>query len=510
MRRSLIGKTNGNCVDGSIWRLLKGPALKTVTLMLIAVIAIAALFMHTSPALAFDPIYNWYTDVPTDASYAAALSQLTSIGIFSGNGKGYFQPNGYLTREQFAKVAVLAANLADTVADLKGSTPFPDINSQRWSSGYINVAVANHYILGMLDHKFHPADNVTFAQACTVFVRMLGYTDQDLASSGLWPDNYISKAADLGLTQGIDLKSDDFLPRWTAAAMIGKLLTTDIKAASATANAITFENSTGLLTDCIVLDTPKTSQKLASDQLLTNKGILKSSVDISQVEPGARYAFRLDTNGVIIDIVGEINELSHATVINTLNNEITFSIDGVSSQMSLPNDTVYYYNGAVCDYDTARGLLQPDTSVVFAMNGDKSGYDYAVVYDPAYGRPQVADVNSYTTKKAGSIDLSGNAKILLNGDFVTYLAVSNLDVVYDVKDIWGGNEYILIVRNVINGAINGYTPSKLSPKSMIINKKSYDFSQYFDIANLRSDNFKIGDTINASLGIDGKIVSISY
>jgi hypothetical protein len=67
-------------------------------------------------------------------------------------------------------------------------------------SGYINVAVKYGYISGMDDGKFHPKDSVSFAQACTVIVKVLGVAGIDYPLSGQWPENYIAKAKSMGLT----------------------------------------------------------------------------------------------------------------------------------------------------------------------------------------------------------------------------------------------------------------------------------------------------------------------
>ena len=131
--------------------------------------------------------YASFQDVPQGASYSDALSRVTALGIMGGVGDNLFQPDSVLTREQFAKSIVVAAGLNDTAGTLKGSTIFADIDPSRWSNGFINAALNNGFITGMPDGTFHPTDSITFAQACTVLVKALGYTDQDVP--GMWPKN---------------------------------------------------------------------------------------------------------------------------------------------------------------------------------------------------------------------------------------------------------------------------------------------------------------------------------
>ena len=164
--------------------------------------------------IAFVPIstYAAFSDVPQNASYQSALDRLTSLGIMSGYSNGQFKPDDNLTREQFAKIIVTAAGLIDNAQLVNGSTEFSDVSPSSWSSGYINVALGKEFIVGEADGKFHPSDNVTFDTVCTAIIRALGYIDQDVP--GNWPQNYISKASQLGLTAGVSLNASSPVPRW--------------------------------------------------------------------------------------------------------------------------------------------------------------------------------------------------------------------------------------------------------------------------------------------------------
>ena len=133
-----------------------------------------------------------------------------------------------------------------------GTSIFPDVKETAWSSGYINEAIDKGYITGMTDGRFHPADYISYAQICTILVKALGYTDQDI--TGQWPQNYISKASLLGLTKGVNLKSNDKTPRWAAVTMINNLLDTEVKSSGTGTASQTFIEATGFYTKCMTVD----------------------------------------------------------------------------------------------------------------------------------------------------------------------------------------------------------------------------------------------------------------
>jgi hypothetical protein len=261
-----------------------------------------------------------FSDVPENASYDEALNRLSVLGIMGGNDKGQFMPDEMLTREQFAKVIVVASGLEDDAKALKGTTVFADISYNAWSSGYINMALSKGFITGMPDGKFHPNEKVTFAQACTVLVKALGYNDTDL--KGYWPNNYIEKARSLGLFEGINLGKNDGLPRWAAAVMLHNLLSTNVKKNNAEAEK-TFAEASGLYTCAIVLADSRTSDKLLKNQILTDKGIYYIQDDIKNLELGNEYEFYIEDEK-IHRVYNKLKTVVSYTVESTLENKIAY------------------------------------------------------------------------------------------------------------------------------------------------------------------------------------------
>ncbi len=156
-------------------------------------------------ALAFGSMGAAFAAAPemnkdTDKKVAEAVERLNAFGIVNGMEDGKYHEEMKVTREQFAKILVEALGLGSAADAAKGSTKFSDVESSRWSAGYINVAQGQGLLSGYPDGTFQPAKEVSYAEAVTMLVRALGYKDEFLAGS--WPGNYVSKAADAGITDG--------------------------------------------------------------------------------------------------------------------------------------------------------------------------------------------------------------------------------------------------------------------------------------------------------------------
>ena len=61
----------------------------------------------------------------------------------------------------------------------------------------------------------------------------------------------------------------------------------------------------------------------------------------------------------------------------------------VTSGMSLPKATSYYYGGAKVNYNTAVNDINLYSSIMLSKNSSNSGYDYAVIIDPVFSIPKV-------------------------------------------------------------------------------------------------------------------------
>lgn len=173
---------------------------------LVVLLALVMVLAFAATSLADDTRIPDYTDVKADTPYACDIYRLTALGVLQGNNGwgGAYRPAEYLTRAEFAKIAIYMFGAEDTVsyyASLKSS--FSDVAEGFWAEGYINAALDLGLMKGRGNGIFDPNSTVTTQEVATVVLRAVGYTDE---LPGAWPTDYITKAANVS-----SWKSDDTL-----------------------------------------------------------------------------------------------------------------------------------------------------------------------------------------------------------------------------------------------------------------------------------------------------------
>ena len=134
---------------------------------------------------------NWnqvsgFSDVKRSAWYNNAISTLTKAGILKGYEDGTFQPNGYITRAEFATIAIRFFS-----GVYEGEDLFPDIKGH-WAEDYINNAANKGLVKGYEDGTFGPDRYITRAEAVTLVNRTLNrhpHNDGLHKDMLVWPDN---------------------------------------------------------------------------------------------------------------------------------------------------------------------------------------------------------------------------------------------------------------------------------------------------------------------------------
>ncbi|WP_010252286.1 S-layer homology domain-containing protein [Acetivibrio cellulolyticus] len=443
-----------------------------------------------------------FSDVSPKASYADEVNHLASLGIINGNENGEFKPNDMITREQFARLIIAAAD-EDYKADIyKKTTVFPDISSSRWSSGFVNAAVKLGYMKGMLDGKFHPTEGVTYSQVCTVLVKMLGYTDSDL--SGTWPQSYLVKAKEIGLSDGVNFTSNDQMPRWAVAVMLDNLLDSSLKSNPAKKFSETIDS----YAQYIVLATSETSSSVSEGEVLTDKGTFIIGDASIKLELGNKYRLNVDDN-TIYGVYSNMSDSLNLSIDSISSTTITYKDATGTHSMILPSAPTYYYKGVQQKYDAIPGLLEKCSSIVFNKNASGTGYEYAVISDPIYSKPEVVGKSNKTNEGVGKIKFESRIEITKSGTIITVPEIEQDDVIYEVTDIWGGNKYILDVENSVDGELTDILPNKVSPKKISVDGVSYELGEYMDLSKINSQGvMKVKDSVTVLLGYDGKVVDM--
>lgn len=174
-----------------------------------------------------------FTDI-TDSAVAEAAEALRLMGVVNGTGGTSFTPGGTLTRAQFSKMTVLCMALEEEVPAYETRTIFRDVKDH-WAKGYVNLAASyqtgkedsSRLIAGVGDGTFQPDRVITYGEAVTILLRVLGYTAEADRS---WPHGAVATAKSIGLADGLPaLTAASTITRGQAALLFRNLLLCDTK-----------------------------------------------------------------------------------------------------------------------------------------------------------------------------------------------------------------------------------------------------------------------------------------
>ncbi len=133
--------------------------------------------------------------------YEESVELLNALNIMVGDDTGEFRLDDPIKRSEVAKIATAIAGLTDVAESTKAQANFPDVSASHWANGYINVSQAQNYVIGDDTGKFRPDDNITYAEAVTIMMRVLGYEPSAKANGG-FPTGYLVTAGSAGLFKG--------------------------------------------------------------------------------------------------------------------------------------------------------------------------------------------------------------------------------------------------------------------------------------------------------------------
>jgi len=185
---------------------------------LVVLLAIAMIFTFATATIAAD-----YSDMAnTSKATQDAVNRLSGLGVIDGYTDGTFGPDNNIRRDEFAKIAAIAAGFGSSADAMKNqATGYTDAAAGIWSTGYINIVSAQGYMKGY-NGAFSPAANITNAEVLTTVLRMYGYNDNLV---GPWPVNYVNQAVKDGLTDDVaNFSSAALATRGDVAIMVSAAL----------------------------------------------------------------------------------------------------------------------------------------------------------------------------------------------------------------------------------------------------------------------------------------------
>lgn len=364
---------------------------RIVTLTLIAVMLISATFTFAANTQS------------QSAGWKDSLANLEAMGIID---EGDIKADGPMSRAVFSKIIVNSTGNYDLAKSLSGSTTFSDVSIKSAFCGYINAAANLGYLSAYSDGKFKPDTAVTFAQLCTAVIKALGYTADDIV--GAWPNGYIDKAKNLGITTGFTFNSSSEVSVSAAVTMIERMLNTNIKKVNAQDADKTLADSVGLLDDQqnwvygkpeVAFDFSPASKKLGNITFKPGIPILRDTTNNSE-SPATKVVGETISLGdikdkdVVYEVYNKLNVLMYYLIVdNKVDGQLTSILPSKYSPKQIQINNVNYdlgqyakvnkFNSTSGSFnvgDTVTAVLGYDGKVVDAYySEDSTVADYAFV-----------------------------------------------------------------------------------------------------------------------------------
>ena len=485
---------------------------------LLAVLLTAACLtsLLTVPPVSAASAISTFSDV-SDPMVGTAVESLRTMGVVDGVPGGGYNPSGTLTRAEFCKLLVLTMNRGDDVDAYATKTIFPDVASTYWARGYINLPASidvggatdqegtttgtSRLIMGVGDGTFAPNRTITYAEAATILLRVLGYTS---AANTNWPSGALSTAKSAGLADNLTgLSASSSLTRGQAAILFyNMLLTPTYGSTSIYAASLGSVVENALLLSCNVKAEDGSEgavQINGPDSILKVKSAANNPASFFQGRYGTAV---LNKDGLFLTFLPEKNAASKtittSKAVAGATNVIT-AADG--TKINLSSSTTVWYGGEKKTYSEVYGSLNRSGVTVTIYYTAAGAIDYLYVggiADSTSGNAMVAkdpiSGNPFATLTGGA---SGYT-ILKNGVKASLSDIRQYDV--GVFDASANTLYVTDFR--LTGVYQSASPNTAAPAQITM------FNKEFEVLESAIDDlndFKIGSSMTLLLTADGKV-----
>ncbi len=448
-----------------------------------------------------------FTDI-SDPDVAESASLLRLLGIVNGTGGTYFNPQGTLSRAEFCKMAVELLDQGDQAAAQMNRTVFRDVPSTHWARGYINVAAQSvtvgeattpGIIRGDASGYFHPDAPITFAEAVTILVRCLGYTDANVSSvGGAWYAGHLAKARSIELLEGLeDLTGEDTLTRAQAARLFENLIYTPTK----DSQDLFLKNKLGgsIKDSELILEVKGAPLSAGGWALKTDKSsYVTFHGQLSTDLQGKRCKLVLDEEGNVLALQSDEDYVTKAVRIRSAEARYVITEDG--DQLLVNAETpLWSADDPQQTYAKAYKEIVPGTTALFCYDKTDDLISIYLTGDSATAVTAVAKDSSHPFDGAWE----GNPiAVYKNG-----LKASLSDVKpYDVGTYDSRTGVLELSDKKLTGVYENAVPSPVSPDTITV--MGCDGLVVLDCALGDLSRFKLGDRVTLLLDRSNRVAGV--
>lgn len=368
-----------------------------------------------------------------------ATERMVNLEIVQGFPDGSLGIEQSITRAQFAKIAMTLKGFDEVDALNESYTSFRDVTKGQWFTGWINLAYKHEIIIGDPSGLFRPNDTISYQEATTVILRILGYDNLPYH----WPNNYLEKGEEIGLTDGLFERADLAAPRGDVFVMLNRAIDKEIVAWNTKeAKFLPNEDKDTLL--ITMLEDKKSITGRVIKNYRTENSYNRNEIWIEAEDQGVSGKYILRTNDDVDNLLGLEVRIRQ-------DNGLVFYLDVITKPEQIKNSTVSQFREAVENRpadiqfkgDRARYIFD-DKSVTFINFSEDSfkNTNYYGKFVFKENKIAFASVYEFIPELEGSIvkDSSSRSLTIWNADgieqtldFKDYRNVYTVDI--DFKDI---------------------------------------------------------------------------
>lgn len=482
---------------------------------------------------------------------SGVASLMRALNIMQGDENGDMELDRAVTRAEIAKVAISAANEKNVVGFGLKVSPFPDVTYDTWYAPYVKAAVDKGYVKGYDDFKFHPDDTVTYEEAVTVMLRVLGYTDSVI--QGSYPYGQIARAEELELLDNVNGEIGQELDRGSVMNLLYNALQSDkitysvgnstTGAGSASGAYSGFNNSGGytindtdkqqtasdrdttatatntktesslegkllsahdctMVKDAKIISTYDQDKEVGYNKVQTSSGTFTMGKYFDSESVGMTGKIFVKDSTDLIAFVPDGGSRSSDVylVYSVIGDKIMAYKNGSMTSVKVSDSTTVYKGKMTYTFASLKSSLDlgDKISVTKNENGD---VDYITYIEGSLEGPQTAMGGNWI-----SLWDAENASITRDGVNVTSSAIQNYDVLYYLPDM----NMVMAYSDKVSGIYEKATPNRDNPATVTVSGKEYIIEGSAAFNKLYSGGeFEYGDTVTLLLGKNGGVADVS-
>lgn len=423
---------------------------------------------------------------------------LSGLDIMVGDDEGNFNFDNNVTRAEMAKIAVAASSYKNTVAIGLQFSPFSDVKGTYWGAPYIRAAVSAGIVEGYIDGTFRPDGAVTYEEAVTMMLRVLGYGDSDFGAS--YPYGQVGTADGLKMTDGINAGIGSVMTRRDVAKLVCNTLDTKSKTTGQDLIAV---HDCKFVEDVTIIASQEDDSTLGSDEISTSVGKYRIDDSFNDAYVGCKGDMVVKNDKYVIAFSTDSAYKSEKYIVySTLNDAILCYPDGNNTtikQFKISNSTTCYKDSVAYTYGTLRQQMEMGDVVRVRYRSDGE-VDYISYSEGSLDGPTQVYNNGWQSK----FDVNSQTKIMRDGKQVSASDIQTNDILYYSKPL----NMVMAYTQKVTGVYESAVPSKDLPQSVVVSGVTYEVEGADAFNELSSSgSVSIGDTVTLLMGRDGKKVA---